>query len=406
MLQNKFVRTIMLSSILLQLGIWVRNFAILLFVTAKTDNDPLYVSLISVAEFAPIFLFSFIGGAFADRWRPKRTMVWSSLLSALSAGAVLIVVALGSWQALFAATFISAMLSQFSQPSAMKLFKQHVQEEKLQSVMAMYQTVISIFLVIGPAVGAFVYDKFGLEISLAVMGGLLLGSAIVLSLLPSDERESDPSKESAGRGSLLDEMKDGLRYVGRNPLLRTLAIAFTAAGLAAGLIQPLSVFVAVENLGKDSSFLQWVIIANGAAMMVGGAVIMTFAQKVKPQALLTLGLLVSAAGTVAVGWSTSVTLTLVLQAMTGLFYPCIHIGIQTLILRNTEPAYIGRVGGTVTPIFMGMMVIGMSVGGVLKHATSLFSVFAISGVLFFVGAMLMLPTVLRQSAVHSHAAQR
>jgi len=405
MLRNKFVRTIMLSSILLQLGIWVRNFAILLFVTAKTDNDPLYVSLISVAEFSPIFLFSFIGGALADRWRPKWTMVWSSLLSSLSAGAVLIIVAYGSWQALFAATFISAMLSQFSQPSAMKLFKLHIQEEQLQRVMAMYQTVMSIFLVIGPAIGAFVYQKFGLEVSLAVMGGLLLGSALVLSTLPSDSEEPQ-SQGSVGMDGLLDQMKDGLRYVGQNPLLRTLGITFTAAGLAAGLIQPLSVFIAVENLGRDSGFLQWVMIANGAAMMVGGAIVMTVARKVKPQTLLTLGLVVSAAGTVSVGWSTSVPLTLILQALTGLFYPCIHIGIQTLILRNTEAAYIGRVGGTLMPMFMGMMVIGMSVGGVLKHATSLFAVFAISGVLFFIGALLMLPAVLRQPAVGSPAAQK
>jgi DHA3 family macrolide efflux protein-like MFS transporter len=63
----------MASNLLLQLGIWVRNFAILLYVTDITNNNPIYVSLIAVAEFAPIFIFSFIGGTFADRWRPKRT---------------------------------------------------------------------------------------------------------------------------------------------------------------------------------------------------------------------------------------------------------------------------------------------------------------------------------------------
>lgn len=49
-LSNKYVRTIMLSNVLLQLGVWVRNFAILLYVTEITQNDPYYVSLISVAE--------------------------------------------------------------------------------------------------------------------------------------------------------------------------------------------------------------------------------------------------------------------------------------------------------------------------------------------------------------------
>lgn len=55
--RNRFLQTILLSSVLLQIGIWVRNFAILLYVAERTNNDPYAISLISVAEFAPIFVF-------------------------------------------------------------------------------------------------------------------------------------------------------------------------------------------------------------------------------------------------------------------------------------------------------------------------------------------------------------
>ena len=41
-----------------------------------TKGDAFAISMISVAEFAPIFIFSFIGGTFADRWKPKKTMIW------------------------------------------------------------------------------------------------------------------------------------------------------------------------------------------------------------------------------------------------------------------------------------------------------------------------------------------
>ena len=83
LLKNRYVQAIFVSTLFLQIGIWVRNFAILLFVMDKTNGDPFAVSMISVAEFAPIFIFSFIGGAFADRWRPKTTMIWCDILSAL-----------------------------------------------------------------------------------------------------------------------------------------------------------------------------------------------------------------------------------------------------------------------------------------------------------------------------------
>ncbi len=59
------------------------------------------ISMISVAEFAPIFIFSFIGGTFADRWKPKRTMIWCETLSSLSVFAVLITLMFGTWKIVF-----------------------------------------------------------------------------------------------------------------------------------------------------------------------------------------------------------------------------------------------------------------------------------------------------------------
>ncbi|WP_019911361.1 MFS transporter [Paenibacillus sp. HW567] len=387
MLRNRYVRTIVLSRVLLQLGVWVRNFAILLYVTEITNNDPFYVSLISVAEYAPIFLFAIVGGTFADRWRPKRTMILSDGLSAVSVLVVLLVVAGGSWRVLLLATFASAVLSQFSQPSAMKLFKQHVPEDQLQRVMAMFQSLTAFFMVIGPVVGAYIYQHYGIEVSLVIMAAMFTGSALILSRLPKDATGSGEGV----RSGIIAEVAAGLRYVRSSSVLKNLGAAFAFAGLAAGLIQPLGVFVIIENLGKDSGFLQWVMMANGASMLVGGALIMAAGHKVKPQIMLAAGLLASAFGTIGVGWSHQVVLTIVLQTLAGFFYPCIHIGINTLLVQNTESAYMGRVGGIMGPLFMGFMVIGMSIAGYLKELFSLFTVFAGSGVLFLIAMLVLLP---------------
>ena len=112
-----------MAGVLTQVGTWVRNFALLLFVVEKTGGDALAVSFISVAEYAPIFLFSFLGGTFADRWQPKRTMVWCALLSAMAMFVLSVALLVSTWQVVVCATLISASLSQFSQPAGMKLSK-------------------------------------------------------------------------------------------------------------------------------------------------------------------------------------------------------------------------------------------------------------------------------------------
>lgn len=384
---NKIVVAIMSSSFLLQLGIWIRNFAILLYVTEITNNDPLYVSLISVAEFAPIFIFSFIGGTFADRWKPKLTMVWCDLLSAVSIFVVLLTLIYGSWHAIFFATLISAILSQFSMPSAMKLLKRHVPDEQLQSVMAMFQSLMAVFMVIGPVIGAFVYQKYGIYTSIAVMGAMFLLSALVLLFLPRDVEKEKTTEEA----NFKKELADGFRYVLTNKILKSMGGIFTVCGLAVGLISPLMIFVTMENLDMPKEFLQWLLMANGAGMLVGGGVIFALSKKISPQKLLAIGIFVSMFCTFGIGWSTSIFLTILLQIFNGFFFPCIHIGINTLILKNTQEAFVGRVNGVLNPLFMGMMVIGMSAAGVVKAPLTLFGVYLVASVLFLVGTLLVVP---------------
>ncbi|AJG97648.1 MFS transporter [Clostridium beijerinckii] len=382
--RNRFVRVIIASSIFLQIGIWVRNFAILLFVMEKTNNNPIAVSLISVAEFAPIFIFSFIGGTFADRWRPKRTMVWCDLLSAISVFAVLLTIIFATWEAVFFVTFISSILSQFSQPSAMKLFKVHVPEEFMQTGMAIFQTLMSIFMIIGPALGTIVFQKFGIDISISVMGVAFLLSASVLTLLPADEIIE--KKETTNH--FLEELKEGFAYVWQQRELTILGSVFAVSGLAVGIIQPLGVFLIVERLGLPKENLQLLLMVNGAAMFIGGGLVMTISKKVMPQKLLAIGLIVNTISMVGMGLSSSWIIILLFQFLNGFFMPCIQIGINTLILQLTKSEFVGRVNGVLNPMFMGFMVITMSITGWLKSQFPLTILYISAGILFLIGAML------------------
>lgn len=401
LIRNRFLQTILLSNVLLQIGIWVRNFAILLYVAEKTNNDPYAISLISVAEFAPIFVFSFIGGTFADRWLPKRTMIWCDLLSAVSVFVVLLTIHFGSWQFVYLVAFLSAILSQFSQPSGMRLFKQHVPEEQLQQGMALFQSLMAIFMVLGPMLGTFVYSTYGLETSIAVMGVVFLLSALVLVRLPKDKAEP---QAAAAKGQFRKEFVEGFRYVWESQVLRMLGAAFILAGLSVGVAQALNLFVVTERLNRDEEFLQYLLMVNGAAMLLGGGLVAAFAKRASPQLLLIIGMLASAVCTIVVGYSTSVPVTLVVQFFNGLVFPCIHIGISTMILKWSHASIVGRVNGVLNPMFVGMMVLSMSFAGVLKDAFSLTSIYTGAGMLFLVGALAMVPIMNHKSPEHLQAA--
>ncbi|MBG0962210.1 MFS transporter [Bacillus sp. SRB1LM] len=386
-LKNRFVQGILASALFLQIGIWVRNFAVLLYVMEMTKGDAFAISMISVAEFAPIFIFSFIGGTFADRWKPKKTMVWCETLSSISVFAVLITLMFGTWKIVFFVTLISAILSQFSQPSGMKLFKQHLSAEQIQLAMSIYQTIFAIFMVLGPILGTFIFHSFGIYISIIITGIAFLLAAAVLLFLPKDLENDNKKKEI----NLLQEMLDGIKYVKKKKALTLLGLCFMAAGLGIGLIQPLGIFIVTEQLGLSKESLQWLLTVNGAGMIVGGALAMVFAKNVAPQKMLIIGMLGQAIGIGIIGYSTNLWVTLTAQLFSGLALPCIQIGINTLIIQNSDTDFIGRVNGILSPLFTGSMVVTMSIAGSLKEMFSLSMMYEGTAFLFIIGLLFILP---------------
>ncbi|EPY7702595.1 MULTISPECIES: MFS transporter [Bacillus cereus group] len=386
-LKNRFVQGILASALFLQIGIWVRNFAVLLYVMEMTKGDAFAISMISVAEFAPIFIFSFIGGTFADRWKPKKTMIWCETLSSISVFAVLITLMFGTWKIVFFVTLISAILSQFSQPSGMKLFKQHLSAEQIQLAMSIYQTIFAIFMVLGPILGTFIFHSFGIYISIIITGIAFLLAAAVLLFLPKDLENDNEKKEI----TLLQEMLDGIKYVKKKKALTLLGLCFMAAGLGIGLIQPLGIFIVTEQLGLSKESLQWLLTVNGAGMIVGGALAMVFAKNVAPQKMLIIGMLGQAIGIGIIGYSTNLWVTLTAQLFSGLALPCIQIGINTLIIQNSDTDFIGRVNGILSPLFTGSMVVTMSIAGSLKEMFSLSMMYEGTAFLFIIGLLFILP---------------
>ncbi|EQB88955.1 putative MFS family arabinose efflux permease [Clostridium punense] len=382
-LNNKLIRVSLLSGLFSQLGIWIRNFSILLFVMDKTHGNTTAITLISLSEYVPIFIFSILGGTLSDRWQPKKTLLWCEFLSAGSVFLIFITICFGSWKAVFFTTFFSAILSQFSQPSGMKLFKCFVPEEQIQKTMSAVQTMYSFFTVLGPIIGTIIYQNYGINASIAIVCISFLFSAGVLTFIPKDiliEKSDMPA-------SVLKDMLSGIRYMFSRKILKLSGICLLILGLAVGLISPLTIFLVTEKLRLPKEAVQWLTTVYGIGEILGGMFIFALASKVSYKKLLLVGLLCNASGILILGLSFNLYLTLSAQFLISLTQPCIFIGNNVMIIQNTEAEFIGRINGITTPLMTGSMVIAMSFTTILVKITSLSTVYITASLLFSVGFM-------------------
>jgi DHA3 family macrolide efflux protein-like MFS transporter len=126
-------------------------------------------------------------------------------------------------------------------------------------------------------------------------------------------------------------------------------------------------------------------------MIIGGVAAMGLSKKITPQTMLMVGFVCSAISVAILGSVKVVGLALAVQFVAGLMGPLIHIACNTLILTHAEESLVGRVNGILNPLFMGAMVVNMSLVGVLKAQFPLATLYLIASGLFVIGAIGILP---------------
>lgn len=373
LIKNRIFLIILSSDLLDQMSIWIRNMAILYFVIEKTNQNPVAISAITVVEFLPMFLFSFIGGTFADRWNPKKTIISGGLLSIASILLIVASVSLGYWQAIFFATFVSAIVSQFSQPSSSKIFKRHIPEEQVSAALGLSQSLGSIFVIIGPIIGTTIYTQFGILPSLYLLI-ITFGLSTCITLFLPKDASFVPDKSS----TVLVEIKEGFKYVWSSNNLRRICYIFFFIGIAGGLIQPLEVFLVTDRLDLPKEALQWLTSIAGLGMLVGGIIAAIIAGRISGRAAFVFTLIFMSISTVIEVWSTWFVLTASLTFLSSFFVAFIQIKLSTLMITYVDEAFIGRTNGIITPIMLAAMLIGNAFSGVIMQGTSLFIVYFIA----------------------------
>lgn len=384
-LKNKVYRIIVATDLLQQLAIWIRNMALLFFIMEATKNDPVAVALIYVLEFLPILMFSVIGGTLADRWNPKKTMITGDFLSSFSIVIIIVLVSLGYWQALFLAAFVSAILSQFSAPSSIIMFKKHLPEEQIAPSIATIQTLSFVYIIVGPVLGTLVYTALGITASLIGVAILFMGSALVQFALPSSERPP-----ISNQASIINELKEGFGFVKNNQNLVIIASTLAVIGISQGAVLTLGPYVVMERLGLQKENVQWLYSLMGIGFMVGGVTAGLVAERFRGRNIMFVAVCVLCSAMIVEVLSVRLVLTGAMRLVEGIALAFLNIVLNTLIIKLIKEEYVGRITGIITTLLIGGIIIGSSLAGISMKVISLIPTYFVAAGILFLGALSIL----------------
>jgi H+ antiporter protein len=336
-------------------------------------------SIVAMAGTLPLLVATVIAGAAVDYLGRRRVSMISDLLSALSVAAVPVLALTLGVQAVNVAVLAGlAALGAFFDPAGMTARETMLPEAAtragwtLDHTNSVYEAVFNLAYIVGPGIGGLLIATLGGVDTMWVTAGAFVLSILAISVLRL-EGVGKPDRTTLPRG-VWAGIVEGLQFVWRTPVLRTLAFVDLAA---TGLYMPMeSVLFPKYFTDRDEpAQLGWVLMALSIGGLVGAlgyAVLSTYMSRraVMLTAVLTLGVAMT-----VIAFLPPLPVILVLCAVVGLVYGPIA-PIYNYVMQTRAPQHLrGRVVGVMGSLAYAAGPLGLILAGPLADAAGLHATF-------------------------------
>ncbi|HET7138211.1 MAG TPA: MFS transporter [Gaiellaceae bacterium] len=267
------------------LGIGISSFAYPLVVLAATGSA-LRAGTVGTVLAATAFVLRLPAGALVDRLPRKRVLVLCDLGRAVNSGGLAAALALGHfWYAhVLAVAFVEAALGVLFGPAETAAVRRVVGPERVREAVAANASRASLPGVIGPPLGGvllaggralpFVADAASYAASLACV-------LTVRTPLGPDRPAAAPASRPVA------QVFDGIRWLLRDPFLRTILFLFMWFGLALGSIG-LVLLVLARDTGAGPGEIGLMYAITGAGSVLGAFATRRLTRRAPPYVLVLL----------------------------------------------------------------------------------------------------------------------
>jgi MFS family permease len=242
---------------------------------------------------------------------------------------------------------------------------------------------------VGPPVGGFL---FGLAIALpfAVNGLTYCFSAVMVDVL---RRAGVGAQVRADDAGILVNIKEGVRWLWSQRLLRALALWISGVNFALAMFQGVYVLFALEVLELDESAYGLLLTASAGGGLLGAFAAARLRRLIGAGRAIVLAGIVTSASTMAVGLSRHPVVVGALMFLAGVFVVAMNVVVRSVRQSLVPGQLLGRVVSSYRMIGHGAIPLGAILGGWLGASWGLRAPFVVASVLLAGATVALLPSI-------------
>jgi MFS family permease len=382
------------------LGTSISHLALPLLVLALT-HSPGQAGLLIALRQAPYLLFSLPAGALIDRWNRKAVMVRCDLVRWLALGSVPLAFALGHL------TLVHLAIVAFVEGTAYVLFSlaqisalpQVVSPAHVPQAYALDTITEYSGSLLGPSLGAFIIGLVPVLVlgtMLAYLTDSLSYLVSVLSLLLI-RVSFQVGRVQVSKQGILKEIAEGLRFLWKQPLLRTMVLLTTVANFLHSPIDLVIIILAQSTLHLDVQMIGFILSAGGVGGVLGGLVAPWVREHVRFGHIVIGSVIIWAIAALTLALVPLPIVLIVGRFLLSFTWPAYGVTLVSYRLSLTPDELQGRVNSAFRFLSYGSEPLGAALGGLLLAPLGPQAVLGLIAAGFAVSTLAVSATELRRA---------
>lgn len=257
-----------LSRTISNLGNGITGIALPVIAVQVLAATPVQMSILSALNGMAVLLFGLLAGVWIDRLRRRPILIATDLGRALVVGSIPVAALLGILRVeqVYIVAAVSAILAVFFNAADVAFFPGLVQPQELVEGNSKLGMSDALAEVGGPAVAGILIQAISAPLSMIVDVLSFLASAFCLVRIRKPEPQPASAKQ---RRSAWYESIEGIQFVLKNPLLRTLAGSAGVCNFFGAFVGTFYAFYVIRELHVLPIILGLLIAAGGLSALVG-----------------------------------------------------------------------------------------------------------------------------------------
>lgn len=344
-------------------GSWMQNVAQGWLVFDMTHSQ-LYLGIVSAAGTLPVLLLALPGGVVADRFN-KRKIVLATQSAAAILALLLSALAYSGfiqpWHIVIFAV-LSGCVNAMDVPARQTMIVELVGKEDLLNAVALNSSAFNMARIVGPALAGIILAVSGPAFCFLLNGISYVAVIVALIVVRSTEfRTASEIKP------VVAEIVDGLRYAGKNPLIRDVLVMTAVMSIFALQYPSQMPAFAKGVLDVGPKGLGMLVSGAGIGALAAALFVATLGHKLRQQTMMTFGTLIVPGGVIALSLTRSLVLSIGCLVVTG-FGMMLFLAVSNSVVQMASPDEMrGRIISLRTLVFMGLAPIGALIVGVMAQ---------------------------------------